>query len=246
MNCLQFRKQLLSAPRSLTTELLAHRGECAQCAAFTSRVERQEAMLTEAVLVDLPEGLANRILLRRSLADAAPLPGRRRLLALAASIAVATTGLGAFLFWRDAQEDLLESAVTRSLVAHLLMAHPPGLGAVANEVAATEVSGLLKRAGFAARTSLGRVTNGWPCVFGDQPIAHLVLASGAESVTALVLPFTLTRRVHRFVGLEVGGIIAPCVHGTVALLVQSEAEQKTSHANLDAIVARLQDTLVSA
>lgn len=188
------------------------------------------------------QGLANRILLRRSLADAplAVAPARRHFLALAASIAVATTGLGALLVWqRSAQEEALDGSIARELVAHLLMAHPPDLGAATQSVSATEVTGLLARAGFASRTSLGRVENAWPCVFRDQPIAHLVLPGAAGPVTALVLPRSLAPRTHHFVGPDLSGIITPCAHGTLALLAQADTD-------LDALAARLQGAIVSA
>lgn len=246
MNCLEFRKQILAAPRSLTAAMIAHRGECTQCVAFAAGVDKLESALKEAVLVDPPEGLANRILLRRSLADALPavVPARRRFLALAASVAVATTGLGAFLFWRrgeqeDGQEEGSDGGLARELVAHLLMKHPPGLGTATQLVSETEVTGLLKRASFASRTSLGRVENAWPCEFRYQPIAHLVLPGAAGPVTALVLPFAVAPRPHHFAGPNLSGVIAPCAHGTLALLAESDTD-------LDALAARLQRAIVSA
>ena len=240
MNCLVFRKQIVAAPRGITAEMSAHRISCPQCAAFAAHVEQLEVTLTEAAAVSPPEGLANRILLRRSLVDGQPViaPSRRRFLALAASVAAATTGLGAWLQWRRATEPLNDE-IARELVAHLLAAHPPGLGATAHLVRETEVTELLARAGFAARTSLGRVENAWPCTFRDQPIAHLVLSRATGPVTALVLPLALADRAHPFTGPQVNGLITPCAHGVLALLATADSE-------LDTIAARLTGALVPA
>lgn len=248
MNCLEFRQRLLTAPRASTSAMAAHRTECARCAGFANRVEQMESALTEAVCVTVPEGLAHRILLRRSLADRPPVvaPARRQFLALAASVAVATTGLGALLFWRRGQQPTFDDSLARELVMHLLMKHPPGLGAK-TQVSESEVSGLLRRAGFAARASLGRVANAWPCVFRDQPIAHLVLPGNDGPVTALVLPFPATSQSHHFAGPDISGVVAPCAHGTLALLTASDIDPGAeSDARLDELAARLQGTIVSA
>ncbi|MBI2801552.1 MAG: DUF3379 family protein [Gammaproteobacteria bacterium] len=240
MNCLVFRKQIIVAPRGSIPEMSEHRTSCPQCAAFAVHVERLEVTLTEAAFVSPPEGLANRILLRRSLVDGQPVsaPARRRFLALAASVAAASAGLGAWLQWRRATEPL-NADIARELVAHLLKAHPPGLGAAAHLVSETEVAELLARAGFAARTSLGRVENAWPCTFRDQPIAHLVLPFATGPVTALVLPLALADRAHPFAGPQLKGLITPCAHGVLALLAAPDFE-------LSAIAARLSGALVAA
>lgn len=241
MNCLQFRKRILIAPRTPSVDMIAHRDACAQCAAFAARVERMETLLTDAVLVNPPEGLAHRILLRRSLADSLPaVPVRRRLLALAASVAIASTGLGAFLFWRHTEEAGMDDDLTRELVAHLLMKHPPGLANAAQRVRKADVTGLLQRARFSSRESLGRVTNAWPCEFRDQPIAHLVLGDAAGAITALVLPEALTTQTRHFAGPNLSGLIAPCAHGTLALLSESAT------ADLDTIATGFQAIIVSA
>jgi Protein of unknown function (DUF3379) len=65
MNCLEYRRSKLSDPRRLPAEAQAHELECAQCARFAREVDDTDASVAEALAVRVPEGLAERVLLRR-------------------------------------------------------------------------------------------------------------------------------------------------------------------------------------
>jgi hypothetical protein len=239
MNCLEFRKLLLTQPNTLSADMQAHREACADCAAFARRVESLEQALTAATLIEPPEGLAERVLLRQSLGDAPPLPTRRRLLSLAASVAVASIGLGSLLYWRrGSQDSLSQPDIARELVAHLLGTHPPGLGAASGAVPRTTVKELLARAGFAATAELGVVANAWPCDFRGEPIAHLVLPGQAGPMVALVLPQAVAARSHEFAGPYLDGVIMPCGRGTLALMAQTDTD-------LDRVAIHLHSVLES-
>lgn len=94
-NCLDFRREKLADPRRLSPEALAHLSDCAACRAFAAEVDENEARLASVLDVPVPEGLAERIVLRRKTqARLSP-----RLGMLAASL-VLTFALG-FLQWRD-------------------------------------------------------------------------------------------------------------------------------------------------
>lgn len=94
-NCLDFRREKLADPRRLSPEALAHLNDCAACRAFAAEVDENEARLASVLDVPVPEGLAERIVLRRKTqARLSP-----RLGMLAASL-VLTFALG-FLQWRD-------------------------------------------------------------------------------------------------------------------------------------------------
>jgi uncharacterized protein DUF3379 len=65
VNCLEYRRMKLSDPRRLPPEAQAHERECAQCLAFAREVDEAEAAVAEALAVHVPEGLSERVLLRR-------------------------------------------------------------------------------------------------------------------------------------------------------------------------------------
>ena len=85
MNCLEFRRLVLAAPRQITAEQEAHLERCARCAEFARSVAHDEAAIEQAMLVPVPEGLAARVLLRHGIRG----PNRWSTLALAASLLVA-------------------------------------------------------------------------------------------------------------------------------------------------------------
>lgn len=65
MNCLEFRREKLADPRRLPPEALAHLNDCAACRGFAAEVDENEARLAAVLDVPVPEGIAERIILRR-------------------------------------------------------------------------------------------------------------------------------------------------------------------------------------
>lgn len=65
MNCLEFRRDKLADPRRLSPEAAAHLNDCAACRGFAAEVDENEARLAAVLDVPVPEGLAERIVLRR-------------------------------------------------------------------------------------------------------------------------------------------------------------------------------------
>lgn len=96
MNCLEFRRDKLADPRRLPPEALAHLNDCAACRGFAAEVDENEARLAAVLDVPVPEGIAERIILRRKTQTRfSP-----RLGMLAASLLL-TFAFG-FLQWKDA------------------------------------------------------------------------------------------------------------------------------------------------
>jgi len=100
MNCLEFRRLKLAEPRGLPHDALAHMSECATCRGFAAEISGNEERLAAVLDVPAPEGLAERIILRRKtgarvFANASP-----RLWAMAATV-VLTFAFGVQQ-WRDA------------------------------------------------------------------------------------------------------------------------------------------------
>ena len=65
MNCLEFRRYKLADPRRLSPEAAAHLNDCAACRGFAAEVDENEARLAAVLDVPVPEGIAERIILRR-------------------------------------------------------------------------------------------------------------------------------------------------------------------------------------
>ena len=90
MNCLQFRRNKLAAPRHMPEDALAHALECPSCVDFARSQDQFENQLEVAVRIPVDPTLAQRIVLDRKLKT-----GRRtRLVAMAASVLL-VSALGA-------------------------------------------------------------------------------------------------------------------------------------------------------
>ena len=64
MNCLEFRREKLADPRRLSEAAHSHAQECANCALFARSVDDEDAEMLRALSVPVPDGLADRVLLR--------------------------------------------------------------------------------------------------------------------------------------------------------------------------------------
>lgn len=92
MNCIEFRRLLLADPVACTHEQAEHLAQCAACAAFARDARRFEEDLHGAIDVPAPQGLTERILLRRRTHAPA-----FRIWAIAASLFIGI-GIGFYLY----------------------------------------------------------------------------------------------------------------------------------------------------
>ena len=88
MNCMEFRRMLMTDPAVSDPAFAEHRRDCPDCADAVERSAHFERRLREAVNVDVPENLASRILLKHSFEAHRRRPWWRapRVLAMAASV----------------------------------------------------------------------------------------------------------------------------------------------------------------
>ena len=62
MNCLECRRELLIDPRNDTVDLIAHVNICPACSKEREKLLALEDALESSMKVNIPEGLANRVL----------------------------------------------------------------------------------------------------------------------------------------------------------------------------------------
>lgn len=185
MNCLEFRRRLGSDPASRDPAFVAHREECPSCAAAYARAVEFEAELARAIDVDVPEGLADRILLAQTTAERTAAPQRRRrhglerfALSFAAAAALAVVVVG---IQRETQR---ETPLGRLVIEHVRH----------HERHATEARGELAgnaiRAAFTSRgVDLPNVPPGisyvHECPVGPYRTVHMVMPEGEGAVSVV-------------------------------------------------------------
>src|SRR5712691_3620976 len=112
MNCLEFHREKLADPRRLSAEARAHAQACASCAAFARSVDESDQHLEEALASQVPDGLADRIILRSRTKNRA-----WRAWALAAAVVLAVAV--AFSFVREPKNAAHQYA--RLAIEHVMM-----------------------------------------------------------------------------------------------------------------------------
>lgn len=111
MNCPEFRRKKLADPRRLSAKGQAHAAGCPRCTAFAREVDETERALDRALLVPMPEGLADRIIFQSRRPHCA-----WRSWALAAGILLAAAlGLS---FWNSARNS---QEYARLSIEHAMM-----------------------------------------------------------------------------------------------------------------------------
>lgn len=193
MNCLEFRGLKLSEPKLMGEQARAHASECPACLAFARSVDESEAALERALAVPVPEGLADRILLRQG--------SRRRAsrwaYALAASLVLAVMA-GVFVATRET-----DSANHARIAIEHVLEEPQSLTTVYN-ADPEHLSEIVRGFGATLREPLGRVRyiklcpveqgRGWHIVFeAPQGLATLILVPDrpiAAAATASLGRFT--------------------------------------------------------
>ncbi len=174
MNCLEFHREKLADPRRLSAEAQAHANDCPSCAAFARSVDEGERDLQRALAVPVPEGLADRVLLRAR--------GRRALWqvwALAAGVALAVTF--GILFYGKSQDEY-----ARLAIEHVVM-EPESLTTVRN-ADAEAFRALLQSSGGTLKAPLGTVRYIKLCPVEDGTGWHIVLETPEGLATLIIVP----------------------------------------------------------
>ena len=184
MNCLEFRRLKLADPRRLPEEARSHANGCAGCLAFARSMDESEAALERALAVAVPEGLADRILLRQS--------GQRRAgwkaLALAASIVLAVAAGVIAMNWDD------DSGNQARLAIEHVLDEPQSLTTRYN-ADPERFAEIVRELGGSVREPIGTVRyikrcpveqgSGWHVVFETpQGLATLILVPDRPITTA--------------------------------------------------------------
>lgn len=227
MNCLEFHRQKLAAPRELSTAAVAHRDACAQCAAFDRRADEFDAELLQAMSVPVDSTLADRVLLNHRLGAR-----RSRVVALAASIVLALAlGAGGGYLGLAPDRGLLEASINH-------VVDEPYSFTANNTISGDQLAVALAVSGAKLRGDLAaRVTYLRDCPVPGGYGKHFVIATDMGKVTVITMPnqAVLWKRT-----LEYDGMVAqimPAAHGSYAIVSESKAALRHAERMLEKQVA---------
>lgn len=214
MNCLEFRRLTLAEPRRLPETARAHANGCPACLAFAQRVDESDASLERALMVAVPEGLSERILIRQGSRTRA----RRHALALAAGVVFAIAVGAKYLTVAPADEP------ARLAIEHVL--HEPESLTTYRNAEARVLTSVVRSFGGDVREPLGRVRYIKLCPVGDGTGWHVVFETPQGLATLILVP---DQRITAPTTAAAGGwnaLVQPTGRGYYAV-VTSSAEATT-------------------
>lgn len=237
IDCLELRRRYTTDPTRPDAEVQAHRQACEACGAFVASTEWFNRMLPpgltprvagcrdgekasdedlqrhlgRALKVDVPDGLATRILLRRTHEERRQ---HRRLWQgfLAGAVVLALSmGMSTLVLTPAANAGLVGE-----LVAHI--DHEPGALMTHVEVDRDRLAATLAVLGLALHGPIGRVSYVALCPIGNRLGVHLVVAGENGPVTVIILPGGRQEQDWGFDSHSYHGMVMPSLHGSIAVV----------------------------
>ena len=210
MNCLEFHRLKLADPHRLPPEAQAHAAQCAACAAFASSVDEAERDLERTLATPVPEGLADRILLR--------VHGARpawRVWALAAGVVLAIAiGLSTMLYRPAPAEQY-----ARQAIEHVAM-EPESFHKV-NAGDAHALGELLRASGARLKAPLGAVRYVKLCPVDTGTGLHIVFETPEGLATLLIVPGQPLAKLEQASSPDWNALARPAGRGHYAVVTPS-------------------------
>lgn len=224
MNCEEFRNAYAAARPRVPAELEAHRRWCRACADFATHEDQLDRQLVQALNVEVPEGLADRILQRNVNARVRRL-GTWHFAAAAALVALVSAGLmiGSWTDRREFRNDIVTALNEQPLprVQDALLAD-------------AEVAELLRGVGVSYRSGLVSVRLARRCQVRGTEAVYLVVQANGTDASVLVMPeLSVDDRVE-ISGDGWQGAIVRCPKGSMAITGLSDQAVASVEANMRA------------
>jgi hypothetical protein len=179
MNCLEFRREKLADPRRLPPEAASHLNGCAACRGFAAEVDENEARLAAALAVPVPEGLAERIVLRRKTGAPNVAIASPRLWAMAAAVLLTLTF--GFRQWKD----FSSQEYARLAIEHVM--HEPESFTTTRLADPQLFRTVMNNFGGELQGSLGRVRYMKLCPVPEGTGWHIVFETEQGELATLIL-----------------------------------------------------------
>lgn len=214
MNCLEFRQLKLCEPslegRFEDQSALEHRDQCSTCAQFDNEISELDYRTHQALSVAVPEGLAAKILLNRSLKQPQRKPTRWLWLSMAASF---------FAIVTLSYQLMQDTAVAEPLLAHINHKPHEFYGAEHGAISNERVLKVLKT--FNIEADLENIVYAAICPVDGEEAAHIVIKDGKDQYTVMLIPQYSPSKTFDIDDGMWRGYISPHPIGAIAVIADS-------------------------
>ena len=216
MDCLEFRQILLHTPLCSHDAFIKHAQSCPACARQREEFLLMEQELVEALEVDPPDDLAERIMATVASEERRmPRFFSRSWLSVAASLFLLIS-VTAWFGFSTGVNNAVASGLTDTVLNHieseswaLSKNHP---------VADDKLIALFAQFGAVMSKPVGDVYFASPCWIRKQTGLHLVVSGAQGPVTVLLMPGEVIKETEVVEVEQFTGLIVPTVYGSMAIV----------------------------
>jgi hypothetical protein len=225
MNCLAARRIVTTDITDKSSAFVQHVASCTTCKSFYEKQLKFNSVLKKAVEVDVPEGLAARILVEHNLNKKKEGTQKFRWSAIAASVVLvfAVSIISTFN-----SSPAIASVILEHVHEELWVLEDKG------HVTLESLNQLLKPHGVRADAKIGYATHAGNCMIQGKLGVHIVFAGENAPVTLIVFPEALDgEKSVRISDHFFKGVLMNTNKGMLALLSEDEASLKKFEARLN-------------
>jgi hypothetical protein len=213
VNCLEFRRLRLSDPYTNSAELYSHKSECETCRKFDEDNLQFDKNLYQALKVNVPDGLAAKVLLNQSLQPEPRMSARWSWMSIAASFLLA----GMFTLYQVSTTASIDEALVDHIKEeqHVVFARSTLLEDA-------QIKQVLNSIDLNTDSSFGKVTFAANCLIDGEMVGHFVVEQGNASYTLFVVPGENGGKLVEFESDDWHGIISPHRSGSSLAVISND------------------------
>jgi hypothetical protein len=217
MRCLEVRHSLNTEPANKAAEIVNHLKRCPECSQYVAQVDQFESKLANTLKVDVPEGLAYRILLTQNItSQRANKMARRRFYGIAASVMFTLTLVAGLIYFNQPYSlDQVALLHVKNEQYHLNDRDNVQLAAL---------NRILSPLNLKLSNSIGTINYAGACKIRNNRGGHIVLQGKNAPITLLLMPGEYVAQKETVKGDKFKGIILPIENGSIALIGEDEKE----------------------
>ena len=195
MNCIDVHRKLITEPRNQDEAVIAHLEQCPACAKFAKSNEKFDASLQQAADIEVPDGLAERILLKQSFKQQRLQRNNRfKLYAMAASLLlVFGVSFNINNFSNMLHQSLsLEEVAIKHVTDEIHHLHEK------NNIKLAKLNNVLQPFDVQFKNKIGDINYAGSCKIRKSKGVHVVFQKGNNKATLLVMPgeYITQRKTH--------------------------------------------------
>ena len=226
MNCLAARRIITTHITDKSSAFVQHVASCATCKSFYEKQLKFNSVLKKAVEIDVPEGLASRILVENNLHKKKQSIQKYRWSAIAASVMLV---FAVSIVTTFNASPAIAGVILEHVHDELWVLEDKG------HVTLESLNQLLKPHGVKADDNIGYATHAGNCLIQGKMGVHIVFAGENAPVTLIIFPESLDHEKSvRISDHFFKGVLMGTNQGTLAVLSEDEESLKKFEARLNA------------